>query len=109
MIVKGTGGLTGGGDFGLVELRLARCWLRCPLIMGTDGGGKRRTWAEVSAGQVAKCPASMARHHVDNAGEKRAAWKNATRFAMVALEVGRSALACRKDGLTLDAMGGGDG
>ena len=76
------------------------------MTMGTEGGGKRRTWAEVSAGHVAKCPASMARHQVDRAGEKRAAWKNATRLAMVALEVGRSALACRNDGLTVDGVEG---
>ena len=106
MMAKGIGDLMVGVSLDFVELRLARCWFRCPLTMGTEGGGKQRTWAEVSAGHVAKCPASMARHQVDKAGEKRAAWKNATRLAMVALEVGRSALACRNDGLTVDGVEG---
>ena len=53
---------------------------------------------------MVKWPASMARHQVDKAGEKREAWKNATRFAMLAEDVGRRALAWRKAGIV-----GGDG
>ena len=58
----------------------------------------------MSDGQVVKCPASIARHQVDNTGEKREAWKKATRLAILADEVGRRALACRKEG-----RGGGEG
>ena len=47
----------------------------------------------MSAGQVVKCPVSMAAHHVDKTGEKIEAWKKATRLAMVVEEVGRMALA----------------
>jgi len=33
--------------------------------MGIDCGGYRRTWADVSSGQLVKCPASMAAHQVE--------------------------------------------
>ena len=48
------------------------------------------------AGQVVKCPASIAAHQVERTGEKREAWKKATRLAMVVEEVGKMALACKK-------------
>ena len=62
------------------------------------------------AGHVVKWPASMAAHQVDKAGEKREAWKKATRLASVVEEVGRMALAWRKEGRGAEgAMSGGEG
>jgi hypothetical protein len=39
---------------GLVDRALARDWSRWPWIIGTDGGGCLRTWAEVTVGKVVR-------------------------------------------------------
>jgi hypothetical protein len=42
--------------------------------MAEDCGGWRRTCSEVMSGKVVSLPESMAAHHVERAGENRAAW-----------------------------------
>ena len=56
---------------GFVQQALARCWLRCPLIIvAVEVGGSLWTCAGFSAGQVVMYAASMALHQVEKTGKK---------------------------------------
>ena len=72
-----------GTSLGFVERRFERCWSRCPLIIGAERGGWRRTCAEVMLGKVVRRPASIAAHQVEKNREKIDAWMKAMRSASV--------------------------
>ena len=55
--------------------------------MAMDGGGYLRRRAEVISGTEVRRPSSSAAHMVEMAGEPNAAWRKATRWAMVACGV----------------------